>query len=202
MAPLVIFFHLVHNISDTMSTSRPRRTASSPNNGNSIPNPPRDSSTPLVRSGNNVITPATANSTNNRKRRSASNVPPQRRSTRSQIDAVGEEATKLPVPPNHYFTSKYSTCLKFGLIPSNLTHRKVICRGCMYVVETAPHGILTEDIIHAPRAAIIKQCSQPWDPKYANHTEDGKRTAYEDFHNLFEHEPECSLSNFVLQRNQ
>ncbi len=150
MAPLVNFFHLVHNISATPCRLAALETHRlQPNNGNSIPNPPRVSSPPLLRSVNNVITPETAKSTNNRKRRPASDVPPPRRSTRSQIDVVGEEAMKLQVPSNHYFTSRCSTCMQFGLIPSNPTHKKVICGGCMYVVETAPHGILTADIREA-----------------------------------------------------
>ncbi len=90
--------------------------------------------------------------------------------------------------PNHYFTSKFITCLKFGLDPSDEDHKKVICSGCLNVV--APHRVLTEEIIDAERVGIHKQCSQPWHPMYTEHVQWGKRKNYLDFRNLFVHDPE------------
>ena len=95
-------------------------------------------------------------------------------------------ASKFPPPvPNHLWTSRTSTCISFGLDPSNRSHFKIMCDECNKYCNITLGGIVA---LHTnkkyPRPGKYL-CSQPWSHKFKDHDEIGKRLRYKDFHEYF-----------------
>lgn len=92
--------------------------------------------------------------------------------------------SKLPPPvPNHLWTSRTSTCISFGLDPSNDSHFKIMCDECDKYCKITLGGIVA---LHTKKPRPGKwPCSQPWNHKFKGHDETGKRLRYKDFHEYF-----------------
>ena len=111
----------------TMPSSHTTGPSPSRNNGGESERDAQNgSSTPMLRSRTQIVTPAAT--TNDH---TASSMGAHRQSHRRS--KRGCPSNEKLTAPKHYFTDRHNTitCLNFGLDPSIEAHRKVICGGCI-----------------------------------------------------------------------
>ncbi len=181
----------------TMSSSHTTGPSPSRNNGGeSGRNAQNGSSTPMLRSRTQIVTPAATTNEH-----TASSMGAHRQSHRRSKRSPSLE--KLTAP-SHYFNDRQNkiTCLKFGLDHNNNAHRKVICAGCFRYI--AHRVVLTDEFRNVPnnQRNDKRQCEQPWHISNERHREGRKMNIHQDFLALFDvDEPEVCSDTDIKNKN-